>query len=183
VNGMAGDRFTYSATDFAIMLKPRDGLFVEMRTENGSWTRAAFDEVLPHIKRVDAKTFLAAMPPEIITPDRAAAAADRVLADIPLPPGFDKASLRGLGANDSYQFGADVTKVVGCGWIGDWKHARATGDAAEVKRAVTAMTSSHHWAVLKQMESQGAWSQSFWEIADSMGQGDLLSGSEESLEC
>jgi hypothetical protein len=180
---MAGDRFTYSATDFAVMLKPRDGLFVEMRTENGSWTRAGFDEVLPHIKQVDAKTFLAAMPPEIVTPDRAAAAADRVLADIPLPPGFDKASLQALGANDSYQFGAEVTKVVGCGWIGDWKHARATGDAAEVKRAVAAMTSSHHWAVLQQMESQGAWSQSFWEIADSMARGDLLSGSEESLEC
>lgn len=183
VAGMPGDRFTYSSTDFAVMLKPHDGLFVEMRTEPNGWTLANFQQVLTHIKQVDARTFLAAMPPEIVTPDRAAAAADKVLADIPLPPGFNRAALKDLGANDAYEFGAEVSKVVGCGWIADWKQARATGNDAEVKRAANAMESSHHWAVLQQMESQGAWSQSFWEIADSMAGGHLLSGSEESLEC
>jgi hypothetical protein len=183
VDGMAGSRFTYSADDFAVMLKPRDGLFVEMRTGIAGWTRASFDQVLTHIKQVDAKTFLAAMPPEIVTPDRAAAAADKVLADIPLPPGFDKSSVEGLGADDSYQFGAEVTKVVGCGWIASWKQARLAGDKAGAERAQDAMESSHRWKVLKQMESEGAWSQSFWEIADSMAAGHLVSGSEESLEC
>jgi hypothetical protein len=183
VDGMAGSRFTYSANDFAIMLKPRNGLFVEMRTGITGWTRAGFDQLLPHIKQVDARTFLAAMPPEIVTPDRAAAAADKVLADIPLPPGFDKSSLQALGANDPYQFGAEVTKKVGCGWIAAWKQARQTGDQAGVKRAQDAMKSSHHWTVLKQMESEGAWSQSFWMIADGLAAGHLVSGSEESLEC
>jgi hypothetical protein len=183
VDGMSGSRFTYSDNDFAIMLKPRNGVFVEMRTGIKGWTRAGFDQLLPHIKQVDAKTFLAAMPPEIVTPERAAAAADRVLADIPLPPGFDRSSVENLGANDPYQFGAEVTKVVGCGWIASWKQARATGDVSQAKRAQAAMESSHKWTVLKQMEDQGAWSQSFWEIADSMAAGHLVSGSEESLEC
>jgi hypothetical protein len=183
VDGMAGSRFTYSATDFAVMLKPRNGLFVEMRTGIKGWTRAGFDQVLPHIKQVDARTFLAAMPPEIVTPERAAAAADKVLADIPLPPGFDRSAVENLGANDPYQFGAEVTKVVGCGWIDSWKQARASGDYPRAKRAVEAMSSSHHWKVLKQMESEGAWSQSFWEIADSMAAGHLVSGYAESLEC
>jgi hypothetical protein len=180
---MAGDRFTYSATDYAVMLKPRDGVFVEMRTGPTGWTLASFDQTLTHIKQVDARTFLAAMPPEIVTPDRASSAAGKVLADIPLPPGFNRAALQDLGVNDPYQFGAEVTKVVGCGWIADWKQARVKGDAAEVKRAANAMKSSHHWAVLKQLESEGAWSQSFWEIADSMAAGRLVSGSEESLGC
>jgi hypothetical protein len=180
---MAGDRFTYSATDYAVMLKPRDGVFVEMRTGPTGWTLASFDQTLTHIKQVDARTFLAAMPPEIVTPDRASSAAGKVLADIPLPPGFNRAALQDLGVNDPYQFGAEVTKVVGCGWIADWKQARVKGDAAEVKRAANAMKSSHHWAVLKQLESEGAWSQSFWEIADSMTAGRLVSGSEESLGC
>jgi hypothetical protein len=183
VDGMAGSRFTYSPADFAVMLKPRDGLFVEMRTGPTGWTRASFDQTLTHIRQVDAHTFLAAMPAEIVTPDRAASAAEKVLADIPLPPGFNQSALRDLGVNDPYQFGAEVTKVVGCGWIADWKQARQKGDKTEVKRAANAMKSSHHWAVLKQMESEGAWSQSFWEIADSMAAGHLVSGSEESLEC
>jgi hypothetical protein len=183
VDGMPGDRFTYSPTDFAVMLKPRNGLFVEMRTGPTGWTRAGFDRTLTHIKQVDARTFLAAMPPEIVTPDRAAAAADKVLADIPLPPGFDRSALKDLGANDPYQFGAETTKVVGCGWIADWKRARAAGNLAEVKRAENAMKSSHHWQVLNQMAPQGAWSQSFWEIADNLADGKLQPGTEESLEC
>jgi hypothetical protein len=183
VAGTPGDRFTYGPTDFAVMLKPGNGVFVEMRTGTEGWTRASFDQVLPHIKKVDARTFLAAMPPEIVTPDRVAAAADKVLADIPLPPGFDRSSLNGLGANDSYQFGAEVTKVVGCGWIADWKQARQKGDAAEVKRAASAMESSHHWQVLNQMNAAGDWPESFWEISDSMATGELVSGSEDSLEC
>jgi hypothetical protein len=183
VDGMAGNRFTYSATDYAVMLKPRNGLFVEMRTGPTGWTPKSFAATLTHIKQVDARTFLAAMPPEIVTPERAGPAADKVLVDIPLPPGFTKAALQDLGANDPYQFGAEVTKVVGCGWIADWKRARAAGNEAEVKRAQNAMESSHHWQVLNQMNAAGEWPESFWEIADSMAKGRLVSGSEESLEC
>jgi hypothetical protein len=183
VDGMVGNRFTYSPSDFAVMLKPRNGLFVEMRTGSTGWTLKSFAATLTHIRQVDARTFLAAMPPEIVTPERAGAAADKVLVDIPLPPGFTKAALQDLGANDPYQFGAEVTKVVGCGWIADWKRARAAGNEAEVKRAQNAMESSHHWQVLNQMNAAGEWPESFWEIADSMAKGRLVSGSEESLEC
>jgi hypothetical protein len=183
VDGMPGNRFTYSDTDFAVMLKPRNGIFVEMRTGPNGWTLDSFQKTLTHIKQVDARTFLAAMPPEIVTPDRAAKAADQVLAGVPLPPGFNRAALRDLGTNDSYQFGAEVTKVVGCGWIADWKQARATGNPAEAKRAANAMRSSHQWKVLNDMNAAGDWPESFWEIADGMAEGHLPDGSEESLEC
>lgn len=46
VDGRPGNVFTYSAGDFAVMLRPRDGAFVEIRTGGGGWTRAEFDRVL-----------------------------------------------------------------------------------------------------------------------------------------
>ena len=52
-----------------------------------------------------------------------------------LPPGFDRAALDGLGTNDPYQFGAEVTSLVGCGWIDECLRAERAGDGAAVKRA------------------------------------------------
>ena len=43
-----------------------------------------------------------------MTPDRAAAVSNDMLADVPLPPGFDKAALTKLGTNDRYQFAAQI---------------------------------------------------------------------------
>ena len=48
------------------------------------------DAVVADIKRVDVQSWLEALPPEIVTPGRAQAAADKLLAGIPLPPGFDR---------------------------------------------------------------------------------------------
>ena len=69
--------------------------------------------------RVDVRTWLAALPANIVTPDRAGAAAAEVLADVPLPPGFDVGSLDVRGADDPYQFGAAMTGRVGCAWIAE----------------------------------------------------------------
>ena len=99
VDGRPGDVFTYSAGDFAVMLRPRDGAFVELRTGGGGWNRVEFDRVLGRIAHVDVQTWLAALPPQIVTPERAAEKAAKVLADVPLPPGFDPAAaVEGLGS-------------------------------------------------------------------------------------
>ena len=71
VDGRPGDVFTYSAGDFAVMLRPRDGAFVELRTGGGGWTRAEFDRVLGRIAHVDVQTWLAALPAQIVTQERA----------------------------------------------------------------------------------------------------------------
>lgn len=165
VDGWAGSRFTYSAGDFAIMLKPRDGAFSEMRT-SGTWTRATFDETVAAIKQVDARTWLAALPPEVVTPDQARAEVARVLADVPLPPGLDAAEVKVRGANDPYQFGVAVTGQVGCAWIAEWERARKAGDDAAAGRAVDAMQSSRRWKVLNDMNADGDFPEVFWEFAD-----------------
>jgi hypothetical protein len=134
VDSWPGDLFRYSASDFEVMLRPRDGVFVGLRT-GGAWTRDEFDRILAHVVRVDVHTWLAALPPEIVTPARVDAQAARVLADVPLPPNFDIAAALGdVGTNDAYQFGAQVTSRVGCAWIAEWLRAKQAGDDAALRR-------------------------------------------------
>jgi hypothetical protein len=182
VDRWPGSLFQYSSDDFAVMLNPRDGTFVEMRT-SGGWTRALFDQILKHVVRVNVRTWLAALPSDIVTPARAAQAATEVLADVPLPPGFDRSSLTKLGVNDPYQFGAEVTGRVGCGWISEWQRAEKAGDDSAQLRAATAMKGSHHWKVLLAMQDQGGWTQIFWEYADKVAAGHRPDGYESGLGC
>ncbi|MET8121518.1 hypothetical protein [Micromonospora sp. NPDC005189] len=182
VDGWPGDLFRYSARDFAVILRPRDGVFVEMRTGD-NWSRKEFDRVLAAVVRVDARTWLGALPPEIVVPDRVQARAAEVLADVPLPPGFDVAALGDVGINDSYQFGAAVTSRVGCAWIAEWQRARASGDDAAVRRAADAMRSSHGWRVLHQMNEPGDWPEVFWEYADKIAAGTVPAGYRQGLGC
>ncbi|MFF4878895.1 hypothetical protein [Micromonospora sp. NPDC000668] len=182
VDRWPGDLFRYSASDFAVMLRPRDGSFVELRT-GSAWTRSEFDRVLADVVRVDARTWLAALPAEIVTPDRVDEQAAKVLADVPLPPGFDTAALTGLGTNDAYQFGAALTSRVGCGWIAEWLRAKQAGDAAALQRAADALRSSHKWKVLHQMNDEGDWPEVFWETADKVAAGEFPAGYRGALGC
>jgi hypothetical protein len=182
VDKWQSDLFRYSASDFAIMLRPRNGSFVEMRT-SGTWTRAGFDDVVSHIKRIDGKTWLAGLPPEIVTPANAAKAAAKLLADVPLPPGFDVHTLNNLGIDDPYQFAADVTGKIGCGWIAEWERAKRAGDKTAVARATEAMRGSHQWKALNQIKDAGGWSQVFWEYADDVVAGKAPNGYVSGLGC
>ncbi|MEV4349708.1 hypothetical protein AB0J83_35060 [Actinoplanes sp. NPDC049596] len=165
VDGWKGARFTYSQSDFAIMLEPRDGVFAELRT-GGPWTLAGFGEVVAAIKRVDVDTWLKALPPEIVTPGEESEAARKVLADVPLPPGFDVAKLQGFGANDPYQFGAAVTGRVTCAWVAELRRAKQAGDATAQQKATDALRGSHHWKTLNDMNAEGDYPEAVWEYAD-----------------
>ncbi|MET8910604.1 hypothetical protein [Micromonospora sp. NPDC004551] len=181
VDGWPGDLVRYNAEDFAVMLRPRDGVFVELRASGAD--RTEFDRILTHVVRVDVRTWLAALPPEIVTPARVDEQAAKVLADIPLPPNFDRAALAGLGTNDPYQFGAQVTSRVGCAWIAEWLRAKRAGDDAALRRAADALRSSHRWQVLHRMNDEGDWPEVFWETADKVAAGDVPRGYDQALGC
>ena len=178
----AGDIFTYSENDFAIMLKPRDGVFTELRT-SGAWTRSSFEALLPKVKQVDARTWIAALPPETVTPDRATRTARQILADVPLPPGFDVNAQTDLGVNDRYQFGAQVISRVGCGWINEGIRADKVDDRAAYKRAVEALSSSHRWQILIWMRDEGDWAEAFWEVADKIADGHSFTRYRDAFDC
>ena len=182
VDGWPGNVFTYSDEDFALLLRPRDGVYAELRT-GGHWTRNDFDKVLTHVARVDVATWLAAMPPEIVTPGRADAAATKALDGVPLPPKFDKAALNAVGTNDPYQFGAAVAARVGCGWIEEWIRADKAGDKAARQKAADALRGSHQWKVLQQMNAAGDYPEVFWEMADKTAAGDPPAGYRQALGC
>ncbi|GAB2607921.1 hypothetical protein Aab01nite_61750 [Paractinoplanes abujensis] len=182
VAGRDADIFTYSANDFAAMLEPADGTFVEMRT-GGAWTRSTFDRMLTRVKQADVQTWLAALPASIVTPERENEALAKVLADIPLPPGFDKSVLTGLGVNDPYQFGAQVTGPVACGWLAEHARAKQAGDSAALARATQALRGTRNWKVLKEMQAPGDWSEVLWEYADQAVAGQEPRGYKEGLGC
>jgi hypothetical protein len=181
VDGRAGDLFRYSDNDFAVMLRPRDGAFVELRVQG--LARAAFDRVLADVKHVDVPTWLAALPATIVTPGRVDSAAAKILADVPLPPGFDVGTLETVGVNDPYQFGAEVTGRVGCAWIAEWIRADRAGDDAALGKASDALRSSHQWKVLLDMKDEGGWSEVFWETADGVAAGNTSNGYASAIGC
>ncbi|MBG6103047.1 hypothetical protein IW249_003461 [Micromonospora vinacea] len=170
VDRWPGDLFRYNEREFEVLLKPRDGSFVEVRTV-GAWTRADFDRVLASVVRVDARTWLASLPAEIVTPERVNERAAAVLADVPLPPGFDPATLNVEGINDPSQFGIRVIGPVGCAWITEWKRAKESNDEDALRRATDALRSSHNWKALQQIDIDGYWADGFWETADRLAAG------------
>ncbi|MFG1868284.1 hypothetical protein [Micromonospora arborensis] len=171
VDRWPGELFRYNANDFAVMLRPRDGSFVEMRTAS-AWTRSDLDRVLASVVRVDARTWLAALPAEIVTPGLVNERAAEVLADVPLPPGLDPATLSVEGVNSPYHFGVRVIGPVGCAWITEWNRAKKSNDDAALRRAADALRSSHKWKVLQQMDAEGDWPNGFWETADAVASGE-----------
>jgi hypothetical protein len=168
--GKRAQMISYSATDHAVMLPPQGAVFLELRGNVGD--EAAFRRFLADsVEQVDIRTWLAAMPPSVVTAGNLDGAVRKALAGVPRPPGFDASSLgRGL-ALDSYQFGARITGLVACGWIEEWQRAGASGDAAAQQRAVAAMATSRDWAVLHEMDAEGDYPEVVWQYADEVAAG------------
>jgi hypothetical protein len=140
---------------------------MELRAQEPSLQ--AFEQLLASLRIVDEQTWEAALPASSVTPSRRPAAVDRMLAGVPLPPGFDVAPLKTeRTVRDEYQLGAEVTGAVSCAWIQRWDHARKRGDTGAAQDAVAAMQTSHHWKVLTDMGPQGGWSSVLWDFADHM---------------
>ncbi|MHA4947535.1 hypothetical protein ACX27O_09450 [Micromonospora sp. SD19] len=180
VDDWPADVFQSLSGDFTVLLRPRDDLVVEIKSSE-NWSRKDLDRVLAAIVRVDARTWLAVLPAEMVVPVRERAA--KVLADVPLPPGFDMAALEEIGVSDSYQFGVGVTSRVGCGWIEQWRRATASGDEEAARQAAEALRGSHGWRVLRDMDQAGDWPEVFWRYADEVAAGTSPTGYVEALGC
>lgn len=171
IDGLPGDIFTISPTNFAIMLKPRGDYFLELQT-GGPFTMGSFKDLLKHLKQVSLKTWLAAMPGGTVTPEQARQKLATALAGVPLPPEVTTASFANITVNnDQYEYDAEVMTVVGCGWISEYERATAAHSTAERQRAVDAMSGSRHWKVFT---AGGTYAQVFWQIADDMAAGKPL---------
>lgn len=137
----------------------------------------AFMDALDAMRVVGGDDWEAALPDSAVAPRERPAEVDRMLADIPQPPGFDTAGLRrSAAAVDRYQLGAKVAGSVACAWIDRWAQARRTGDETTEREAVDAMHTSHSWRVLHEMNPDGDYPEVLWQYADAMASGGTIAG-------
>lgn len=115
---------------------------------------------------VDADTWHASLADDIVGPDDRARAVEQALADVPLPPGFEPDSLVDGGVNDRYQFVAEVSGAIACGWFDEWLAAEAGGDIARRDAAAAALATSRDWAMFDTITEEGRWAQTVWGLAD-----------------
>lgn len=157
----------YEGSNDYTALWPESDRTIEFRSAADSF--AGFVDLLEGLERVDVNTWLSAMPDSVIQGTDRGAVLQEMLAGVPIPDGLDISQLESIGGiSDRYQLGAQVTGAVGCAWAEQWVAARATGDTNAAATAVTAMSTSHDWAILEEMSNQGAWPQIFWMVADGM---------------
>lgn len=167
VLGAEGQLFTYSSNDFETVLPPQGEIFMYLRGQAADET--AYRAILAALKTVDVDSWLSAMPESAVQPGQQDKAVEAMLRGVPLPAGFDRASVdTGGGVRDRYQLGAAVAGAVGCAWVELYDAALKRGDDAGARQAVDAMSSSHDWRVLRDMDEEGGYPEAFWGLADEM---------------
>jgi hypothetical protein len=146
--GQRATTIDYGREDYATMLSPQGRVFIEVRGRLGS--RRAYDEILHSLRAVGVEAWLSAMPPSTVRPEARSEAVGRMLRGIPLPPGFDAASLRSEDSiSDQSSLAVKVGNAVACGWAESWIAARAAGDDAAARRAVEALASFGEWPMVR----------------------------------
>ncbi len=179
--GRDGAQFTYSATDFAVILPPEGKTILEIRGQVGN--KAAFAALAAKLKQVSVDQWLAAMPASVVTPDRAAEVTKEMLTDVPLPPGYDASKVPTYGANHEYQFGAAVIGKVTCIWLSEYQKARTAGDKAGMATVAEALNTSRTWKTLQKMSAEGDYPEVLWEFTDKVAKGQAIGGYRSSLGC
>jgi hypothetical protein len=167
IDGTPGSRVSYSATDIAAMLEPEGSTFAEIRASGFAGTSEVL-ETFATIKHVDVETWLAALPPDVVVPAETAKVIDEILADVPVPPGFDHEAVADLGVNSRYYVGAAVIDEVVCGWLDRWHAADDVGDVDDERTAVQALKSARKWKILDEMSvlKDIGYSEWPWSLAD-----------------
>jgi hypothetical protein len=169
-------RYDEALDDFTALWRT-DGNTMELRSGSlGGEPRLNaedFRRLLASLRAVSVDEWLSAMPASVVLPVDSEKAIDGILADIPLPDGFDRAALQEDAVRDRYQLGARVAGAVACAWIAQW----ARGDAAQRDEAVAALRSSHGWPILHEMRASGAYPDVLWQYADAVaGDGTVMGG-------
>jgi uncharacterized protein YodC (DUF2158 family) len=134
---------------------------------------AGFRQRLDWLHRVNAQTWLGAMPPQVVKAAEYGATVDEMLRGIPLPPGFDPKSIPDLGVTtDRYQVGAAVGGSVACAWFDSWGQARAADDTKSAREAERVLLASEtRWPIFNEMRKEGGYPATVIEYAKKMRSG------------
>jgi hypothetical protein len=159
--------FRDRSTDLFSAVWKRSGYAVEIR--GTARDIEDFESTLGSFHEVDVDAWLSAMPANVVKPSSRSGVVNQMLADVPLPSGFNVDKLRtGDTVRDRYQLGAEASGAVGCAWIGQWLSAQQAGDHARARQATNAMATSRHWVILREMKAEGNYPDVFWQYAAAM---------------
>lgn len=131
-----------------------------------------FVDLLNRLKPVDVDTWLSAMPPSVIASIDQPAAVASLLDGVPVPAGFDAATLEPTAdITDRYQLVARVAGAVACSWLDSWFTATENGDTASAEAAAAGLATSREWPMLLEIQSQGGFADQVWQWADAVNGG------------
>lgn len=166
--GIGGDPFT-GTTFYALWVD--GGHWLELRSDVIPVTEE-FRSVAATVHSVDVDTWLAALPPSVVQSYERPGEIDRILADVPVPAGFDLDELAARpGVRNEIE--TEVVTAVVCGWIDQWIEGRRSGNADAVTEAVEALAGARHWAVYAE---HGQSELVVSEIADAMPRAEPVYG-------
>ncbi|GAA1549473.1 hypothetical protein [Nocardioides humi] len=155
--------WAYSDLDHTVIRPPSGAFMIEVR--GGGMDEAGYLALLDRLRLVDRAGLMAHLPDAFVTDDERPDAIAQMLAQLPLPDGFDPATV----ASDEpqrYHLIANVTAAVTCAWIDSYLAARESGDAVGTTAAQEALGTARDWAVLREIADDGGWSEAIWDYAD-----------------
>jgi len=175
VLGVPGQLWAYADTDHTVMREPQLGYWMEFRGDG--MDRAAFEELLTHLKLVSLEEFESALPSSFVTAEDRPAAVKAILDGIEGVTGVTVPAGTTLDTQsdeqDPYQLGADISGQYACTWIAEFVAATSAGDQARADEAARVMGTSRQWPVLQEMDAEGGFPEVVWEYADTIGAGEL----------
>ncbi len=175
VLGQTGKLYRFGgrkSTDFFVLLPPKGAYYLTLRGDVGS--DAGFRRLIGKLRTVDTDTWLDAMPDTIVKQSDAPRVIDEMLADVPVPNGFDRTPFLKILVLDRYHFAAKVTGSIACTWLDQWAAAKQTGDTVKLEQARAALTGSRNWKILQELDRQGGWAGAVWAADEAVtGKRDL----------
>ncbi len=150
-----------------------DGFWVWEATGQGYADLDSFLADAALVAETDRATWEGELAGHTVLPTERPQQVATMLADVPLPPGFDVSALASADrALDDYQLVAEVTGAVWCEWASRWDAALTAGDDAAAHTAAAAIASSTGWQALLAIDSKGRWSSVVWEYSARVADGD-----------
>jgi hypothetical protein len=133
---------------------------------------AGMRERLEWVTKVDAQTWLEAMPAKVVKSADIEGTEREMLRGIPLPKSFAFSRIPDEGLTTSHGQVLDkVVDTVSCLWFRQWGEARRTGDQAAELEAVRAMQSYESWPVVRRAEREGGFFEDLFKLSKSMPSG------------
>lgn len=165
--------WSYSGTDHTTIRDVVGDFTLEVRGQG--MREPAYLALLDELTAIDPADLDEHLPEEYVTAAERPGAIAAILADIPVPDGFD--SDIATEEISRYQLIADVTGAVTCAWLDQWRDGRKLSSTTAVAdEAVEAMATSRDWDALQEIAQEGGWSSGIWQLADGMTAGELPEG-------